>query len=107
MKAYKAAKEAPDGKALINAALRGAAAVPLGVAERSVEVAAIAAGLRGVTSPMMSSDLTTSIALARAALTGALANVSVNLDSMEPGSTEDEAFVKDTRARAAELQAHG
>ena len=103
MKAYKAAKESPDGKGLINAALREAASVPLGVAERAKEIAQIAASLRGITSPMMSSDLTTSTALTGAAIKGALANVSVNLDSMEAGSADDGEFVAKTRAAAAKL----
>jgi glutamate formiminotransferase len=106
MKAYKAAKEAADGKSLINAALRGAAGVPLGVAERAAEVARIAEGLRGVTSPMMASDLTTAVALAGAAIKGALANVEINLNSIEAGSAEDEAFVREARKRAAELGGH-
>src|SRR6204780_719539 len=41
MMAYKAAKETSDGAKLINAALRGASSVPLGVAERASEVAGI------------------------------------------------------------------
>jgi formiminotetrahydrofolate cyclodeaminase len=105
MTAYKAAKEAEDGKRLINAALREASSVPLGVAERSAEVARIAATLRPITSPMMKSDLTTSIALAGAAIQGALSNVEINLDSIEPASPEDESFVTQTRARASELAA--
>ena len=103
MKAYKAAKESTDGKSLINAALREASSVPLGVAERATEVAGIAANLRPMTSPMMKSDLTTAIALAGAAIKGALANVEINLDSIEAGSADDEAFVSQTRARAGEL----
>jgi len=104
MKAYKAAREAGDGgKALINAALRGAAGVPLGVAERAAEVRRIAEGLRGKTSPMMASDLTTSIALAGAAITGALANVEINVGSIEEPSAEDAAFVSAARERAAGL----
>jgi glutamate formiminotransferase len=103
MKAYKSAKEAADGKALINAALREAAGVPLGVAEKSAEVVRIAESLRSITSPMMASDLTTSIALAGAAIKGALANVEINLGSMEELSAEDEAFVSATKARAASL----
>ena len=105
MQAYKAAKEVEDGKALINAALREASSVPLGVAECAAEVARIAAALRPITSPMMKSDLTTSIALAAAAIKGALSNVEINLDSIEPISPDDEAFVTQTRARAAELAA--
>jgi len=105
MKAYKAAKDSADGKSLINAALREASSVPLGVAERAAEVAGIAANLRTMTSPMMKSDLTTAIALAGAAIKGALANVEINLDSIEAGSAEDEAFVRQARTRAAELAA--
>jgi len=103
MKAYKAAKEAADGKALINGALREAAGVPLGVAEKSAEVVRIAESLRTITSPMMASDLTTSIALAGAAIKGALANVEINLGSMEAPSPEDEVFVSATKARATSL----
>jgi formiminotetrahydrofolate cyclodeaminase len=107
MKAYKAAKESADGKALINTALREATSVPLGVAERAAEVAGIAADLRAITSPMMKSDLTTAIALAGAAVKGALANVEINLESIETGSVDDEAFVTQARARAAELSGLG
>jgi formiminotetrahydrofolate cyclodeaminase len=52
----------------------------------------------------MASDLTTAIALASAALEGALANVAINLDSIQPNSPEDEAFVSQTRQRVAELK---
>jgi formiminotetrahydrofolate cyclodeaminase len=107
MKAYKAAKETSDGKSLINAALREASSVPLGVAERAAEVAGIAADLRPITSPMMKSDLITAIALAGAAVKGALANVEINIDSIQPGSADDEAFVTQARARAAELSGLG
>jgi glutamate formiminotransferase/formiminotetrahydrofolate cyclodeaminase len=109
MKAYKAAKESADGVSLINAALRQASSVPLGVAERAAQVAGIAVSLKPVTSPMMSSDLTTAVALAGAAIKGALANVEINLnsiqDSIQPGSPEDEAFVVLARSRAKELEA--
>ena len=81
--------------------------MPLGAAGRAAEVAGIAADLRAITSPMMKSDLTTAIALAGAAVKGALANVEINLDSIEPGSADDEAFVTQARARAAELSGLG
>ena len=44
----------------------------------------------------MKSDLTTALALARAAITGALANVEINLASLK-----DEAFATEIRKRAA------
>jgi formiminotetrahydrofolate cyclodeaminase len=106
MKAYKAVKESADGGGkAINAALRQAASVPLGVAEKSSEVARIATTLQPITNPNMASDLITAIALSRAALEGALANVQINLDSIKPDSPEDEAFVSESRKHAAALKA--
>jgi glutamate formiminotransferase / formiminotetrahydrofolate cyclodeaminase len=109
MKAYKLAKASdgggPDADAAISAALKRATSVPLGVAEKAVEVANIAATLKPVTNSHMKSDLTTSIALAQAALEGALANVEINLDSLASDSPKDEAFVAATRKQAAALKA--
>jgi glutamate formiminotransferase / formiminotetrahydrofolate cyclodeaminase len=104
MKAYKTAKESSDGDAAISAALKHATSVPLGVAEKAVEVAEIATSLKPVTNPNMKSDLTTAIALAKAALEGALANVEINLDSLKKDSLKDEAFVNETRKRATALK---
>jgi glutamate formiminotransferase/formiminotetrahydrofolate cyclodeaminase len=104
MKAYKTAKESSDGDTAISAALKQATSVPLGVAEKVVEVAAIATRLSPITNPNMKSDLTTAIALARAALEGALANVEINLDSLKKDSPNDEAFVNEMRKRAAALK---
>jgi formiminotetrahydrofolate cyclodeaminase len=99
MKAYKAAKESADGDGAINAALKQATSVPLGVAERAVEISQIASKLIPITNPNMKSDLATAIALSKAALAGALANVEINLESLK-----DEAFVAATRQKAAALQ---
>jgi glutamate formiminotransferase/formiminotetrahydrofolate cyclodeaminase len=104
MKAYKAAKESgvnnkEQGDAAINAALKQATSVPLGVAERVAEVARIAEMLAPITNPNMKSDLTTAVALAQAALTGALANVEINLESLK-----DQAFVAATREKAGALR---
>jgi glutamate formiminotransferase/formiminotetrahydrofolate cyclodeaminase len=105
MKAYKAAKEAADGGARgIQAALEQATSVPLGVAERAAETSRIAAALKLITNPNMGSDLATAMALAGAAVTGALANVRINLDSMKPETAEDEAFVSRTRERVAAIE---
>ena len=104
MKAYKAARESADATSGINAALKQATSVPLGVAERVVETAQIAASLRPITNPNMSSDLITAIALANAALTGALANVDINLTSIKPDTSGDEAFVTKTKEQAAALR---
>jgi formiminotetrahydrofolate cyclodeaminase len=79
----------------IDSALKQATAVPLGVAERAKEVAHLAESLGSITSPNMKSDLTTAAALARAAITGALANVEINLVSLK-----DEAFAAEARKKA-------
>ena len=107
MKAYKAAKDSTDGGRAISAALEQATSVPLGVAEAAVEVERIANGLRAITNPKMSSDLTTAIALAKAAVAGALANVEVNLESMNPESAEDQDFTKRIRERVAGIESLG
>ncbi len=100
MNAYKQAKESADANGIINAALRQATSVPLGVAERSREIAGLAESLKPVTNPNMKSDLTTAIALARAAIEGALANVEINLESIK-----DEQFVSEVRGRFATVRA--
>jgi formiminotetrahydrofolate cyclodeaminase len=102
MKAYKAAKTGAEtqGEALIQAGLKQATSVPLAVAEKSREVGKIAASLGGVTNPNMKSDLTTAQALATAAVTGALANVDINL-----ASVKDAGFTEDVRARVRTIKA--
>jgi glutamate formiminotransferase/formiminotetrahydrofolate cyclodeaminase len=104
MKAYKQAKtnndpakNAPAGAdALIDAALKQATGVPLTVAEKAHEVVAITQSLFAISNPNMKSDLTTAQALAQAAITGALANVEINLTSLK-----DQTFVADVRKRVA------
>jgi glutamate formiminotransferase/formiminotetrahydrofolate cyclodeaminase len=98
MKSYKQAKESADGDAIVDAALKQATRVPLGVAQRAKEVGDLAAKLGPITNPNMKSDLTTASALARAAVEGALANVEINLASIK-----DEGFVRETRERAPAL----
>jgi glutamate formiminotransferase / formiminotetrahydrofolate cyclodeaminase len=95
MKAYKEAKaDATGGEVLIDASLKLATGVPLSVAEKAWEVAEITQGLVAITNPNMKSDLTTAQALARAAITGALANVEINLASLK-----DKAFAAEVRKR--------
>ncbi len=98
MKAYKNAKAADDGEAKIESTLKLATSVPLGVAQKSEEVRTLAGKLGPITNPNMKSDLTTAVALAKAAIEGALANVEINLESIK-----DTAFVKQTRSVAATL----
>ncbi len=106
IKAYKAAKASPDAsqplsqaapgpaQALTKDALRSAALVPLGVAERAAQVRALAEELAPITNPNMASDLVTAKALAEAAITGALANVRINLEVLR-----DDHFAEDVRQR--------
>jgi glutamate formiminotransferase / formiminotetrahydrofolate cyclodeaminase len=96
MKAYKQAKADPgNGDALIEASLKLATGVPLGVAEKAREVAEITQSLFAISNPNMKSDLTTAQALAGAAITGALANVEINLASIK-----DLGFAAEVRNRA-------
>jgi glutamate formiminotransferase / formiminotetrahydrofolate cyclodeaminase len=102
MKAYKHAKTTADtasAEAMIESALQQATSVPLAVAEKAHAIAQIAQSLEPITNPNMKSDLTTALALARAARTGALANVEINLSSLK-----DQAFASQVRQRTFNLQ---
>jgi glutamate formiminotransferase len=99
MAAYKTSKEGADGAGLIDSALKQATGIPLQVAERAREVLGIAESLRPITSPNMSSDLTTAAALARASVEGALANVQINVESLK-----DADFVAQVRQRTQALE---
>jgi glutamate formiminotransferase/formiminotetrahydrofolate cyclodeaminase len=102
MKAYKSARSGGDeksGEAMIEAALKDATAVPLGVAEQAHQVAQVAKALEPITNPNMKSDLTTALALAEAAMTGALANVEINLASLK-----DQSFVADVGERTRRIR---
>ena len=101
MKAYKQAKTDPgNADAVIDASLKLATGVPLGVAEKANEVAKIAENLFDISNPNMKSDLTTAHALARAAIAGALANVEINLASLK-----DQAFAAGVRKRMEAITA--
>jgi formiminotetrahydrofolate cyclodeaminase len=60
--------------------------------------------LKPITNPNMASDLITAAALARAALTGALANVDINLGSMKPETAEEHEFFTRTSELALALK---
>ena len=100
MAAFKKLKEHPEAQAEVDAATRKATLVPLTVAERSREVRKILESLRGMTNPKMASDITTGIALANAAVEGALANVEINLAELGDGI-----FVEQVKERAAKASA--
>jgi glutamate formiminotransferase/formiminotetrahydrofolate cyclodeaminase len=98
--AYKQAKVSAESDGTVTSALKRATSVPLVVAEQAREVAHLIEHLRPITNPKMASDLTVAFALARAAVEGALANVDINLESLE-----DEAFIAEVRNRTALLRA--
>ena len=83
----------------IQSATRGAAEVPLQVAERCVAVFERLGQLRAISAASMSSDLEVGQCMARAGAQGALANVEINLD----GITDPE-YVTSTRAKVAALR---
>ena len=80
--------------------MKNATLVPLTVAERSGDVRYILVSLRSITNPKMASDLTVGIALANAAVEGALANVEINLADIT-----DKSFVADVSRRVAAVRA--
>jgi len=101
MKAYKTAKSADEksGEAMIEAALKEATAIPLSVAEEAHQIAQLAKSLEPITNPNMKSDLTTAAALATAAITGALANVEINLASIK-----DQTFANQVHQRISKIR---
>ncbi|MGZ4822126.1 MAG: cyclodeaminase/cyclohydrolase family protein, partial [Terriglobales bacterium] len=101
VKAYKAAKDSARKNGAVNAALRNATNVPLAVAERAREVSRITESLRGMTNPRMASDLTVAKALATAAMEGAIANVEINLESLQ---TEEPMFAEEVKEKVAGLK---
>ena len=80
-------------------ATRGAAEVPLGVAETAAGLLARLGQLEPLISPSMISDLRVGRLMAAAAVRGALENVAINLESIT-----DAAYVKAMRARMAEIE---
>jgi formiminotetrahydrofolate cyclodeaminase len=99
MAAYKSAKTTSGNEMLIDSALRIATQVPLETAQKAREVADIVESLRPITNPNMASDLTVASALAKAAITGGLANVEINL-----GSLKDAGFADEVRSKVGKLQ---
>ncbi len=99
MKAFKKAKGDPTAQGEVAVALKQATNVPLGVAQNAHATIAVLESLRPITNPKMASDLTTGLALARAAREGGLANVEINLADLE-----DTEFVSWVREKVAALQ---
>src|SRR5437762_872211 len=83
----------------IQAATRGAAEVPLGVAERTVALFERLKQLEAITAASMKSDLQVARLMATAGAQGALANVEINLDGLK-----DANYVAATRGKIAALR---
>jgi glutamate formiminotransferase len=99
MAAFKKTKENPEAQTEVEAATKKATLVPMVVAERAKETRQIIESLRPITNPKMASDLTVGVALANAAIIGALANVEINL-----GDIKDETFLADVKQRVAAVK---
>jgi glutamate formiminotransferase / formiminotetrahydrofolate cyclodeaminase len=72
----------PSTEGPYRAALRAAVAVPMETARLAQELAVRLESMRGRTKAALGSDLTTALALYRAATEGALANVAINLEDL-------------------------
>jgi glutamate formiminotransferase / formiminotetrahydrofolate cyclodeaminase len=103
MAAYKLPQESAEEKRLrdeaIQRATRGAAEVPLQVAERSVALFERLGQLVSIAAASMKSDLEVARLMAAAGARGALANVEINLDSIA-----DASYVASMRAKCAALR---
>src|SRR5213595_3792604 len=93
------AQETQQREEGIQKTTKGAAEVPLHVAERTVELFERLGQLDGIVAASMRSDLQVARLMASAGARGALANVEINLDGLT-----DAAYVKSMRAKAAALR---
>jgi len=104
MAAYKLPKNTPEEQRrredAVQQATRGAAEVPLQVAEAAAELFERLGQLEPISSPSMLSDLRVGRLMAAAAARGALENVAINLESIS-----DAGYSATMRARAAALEA--
>jgi len=91
----------PAAQAAFVAAVRRAAEVPLETARLASELAGRLDAVRGRTRAALASDLVTSLALFRAAIEGALANVEINLDDLRTAGES----TADWQAEIARLKA--
>jgi glutamate formiminotransferase/formiminotetrahydrofolate cyclodeaminase len=103
MQAFKLPKDRPDArrKAIQEATIK-AAEVPLRTLDSSVQVLRFAEEVAKYGATNALSDVTTSMAAARAAMEGAASNVLINLDALD-----DQHFVSKTRLRISELRKEG
>ena len=100
MQAFKLPKDKPDirRKAIQDATMK-AAETPLRTLESSIGVLRLAEEVAKYGATNALSDVTTSVAAARAAMEGAASNVMINLDTLD-----DKHYVDKTRLRVSELR---
>jgi glutamate formiminotransferase / formiminotetrahydrofolate cyclodeaminase len=100
MQAFKLPKDKPDvRRTAIQEATLKAAEVPLRTLDSSVQVLRLAEEIAKHGAANALSDVTTSVASARAAVEGAASNVMINLDTLD-----DHGYVDQTRLRVSELR---
>ena len=103
MAAFKLPKDSPEDQqrrdAAIQQATKGAAEVPMQVAEASADLFARLGQLEPISPASMCSDLRVARLMASAAAQGALANVQINLESLT-----DSRFVADMKARVSRVE---
>ena len=100
MQAFKISKEQPEArKKAIQDATTKAAEVPLSTLENSVQTLRLAKNTAEYGSTNALSDVSSSIAAARAAADGAASNVTINLDMLE-----DRRYVEKTASRVSALR---
>jgi formiminotetrahydrofolate cyclodeaminase len=100
MQAFKLPKDKPDlRKKTIQEATMKAAEKPLRTLESSVGVLRLAEEVAKYGASNALSDVTTSVAAARAATEGAASNVMINLDALD-----DKHYVDKTRLRVSDLR---
>jgi len=80
-------------------ALQTASLLPMKVAEEAAELLKLFRKLEPVSNPNLKSDLQTAVAMARAAIDGALANVAINLQSIK-----DESFAAALSVRMKDVE---
>jgi len=103
IQARRVPKDQKDRDRLILETTIKAAEVPLGTAEKSAQVLALARDVAQVGSASALSDVVTAAAAAKAAVEGAASNVLINLEDLRDGKYVEETFRRMSQARSQSL----
>jgi len=90
VEAFRTSKEDENRKTIIQKAFEKAALIPLETAKKSAEVLSFAEKVLEIGNKNAASDSLVAIYLSKAAIKGALENVSINLDSIESKTFKNE-----------------